>query len=135
MNIKLLLNFRYLLHSSSTVVGIFSFTDNVFLKYDIPWENCTSLEVEDTFGNVGRHNYHSWQKYVKGIVISFSWNALLTQFIMHQRKPQLLRRKLWITFTLHNHFLIYYFTLITLQNTKIFWQNSVTFVIRNILKF
>ena len=60
MNIKLLLNFRYLLHSSSTVVGIFSFTDNVFLKYDIPWENCTSLEVEDTFGNVGRHNYHSW---------------------------------------------------------------------------
>lgn len=60
MNIKSLLNFRYLLHSSSTVEGIFSFTDNVFLKYDIPWENCTSLGVEDTFGNVGRHNYHSW---------------------------------------------------------------------------
>ena len=40
----------------STVVGIFSFTDNVFQKYDIPWENCTSLGVDNTFVNVGRHN-------------------------------------------------------------------------------
>ena len=39
-----------------TVVWIFRFTDNVFQKYDIPWENCTSLGVCNTFVKVGRRD-------------------------------------------------------------------------------
>ena len=40
----------------STAVGIFTSINNVFQKYDIPWENCVSLGVDNTSVNVGRHN-------------------------------------------------------------------------------
>ena len=40
----------------STAVGIFTSINNVFQKYDIPWENCISLGVDNTSVNVGRDN-------------------------------------------------------------------------------
>ena len=40
----------------SKAVGIFTSINNVFQKYDIPWENCVSLGVDNTSVNVDRHN-------------------------------------------------------------------------------
>ena len=40
----------------STAEGIFTATDEVFPKNQVPWENCASLSVDNTNKMIGKNN-------------------------------------------------------------------------------
>ena len=40
----------------STAAAMFKSVDDIFSKFDLPWEYVTSIGVDSTNSNIGRHN-------------------------------------------------------------------------------
>lgn len=132
MNLETVRLFDMRLSRASTTAAIFSSIDDAFVANDVSWDNCVSLRVDNTSVNVGKHRslFVEAKKLNPHIMlmgcpchIAHNTAAKATDALENCVNGLILKNCLWT----------YISILIIYQNIRIYWLNSVSFVIKSII--